>query len=61
MVIGGALLDILALAQLPYLICFFGGFVAVLWKDVRPAEYPAMRLAERPMSRGEVYPLPLNR
>ena len=57
--IGGALLDILALPQLPYLICFFGGFVAVLWKDVRPADYPAVQLAEVPVT-GEAYPM-LNR
>ncbi len=60
MVIGGALLDILALPQLPYLICFFGGFAAVLWKDVKPADYPAVRPAERPL-RGRPNPLPINR
>ena len=61
MVIGGALLDILALPQLPYLICFFAGFVAVLWKDVRPADYPAVRLAEPLRVRGEAQLVPLDR
>ena len=41
MVIGGALLDILALPQLPYLICFFAGFVAVLARE--PAAEAATR------------------
>jgi O-antigen ligase len=61
MVIGGALLDILALPQLPYLICFFAGFIAVLWKDVRPVEYPAVQPAEQPSIRGEAYLVPLDR
>ena len=61
MVIGGALLDILALPQLPYLICFFAGFVAVLWKDVRPADYPAVRLTEQLRIRGEAQLVPLDR
>jgi len=61
MVIGGALLDILALPQLPYLICFFAGFVAVLWKEAQPVAYPAMRLAEPPMVRPEGYQVPLGR
>jgi O-antigen ligase len=42
MTVGGALLDILALPQLPYLICFFAGFAAVLWRE----EY-AQRLAAK--------------
>jgi O-antigen ligase len=42
MAVGGGLLDILAFPQLPYLICFFAGFAAVLWKE----EY-AQRLAAR--------------
>jgi O-antigen ligase len=43
MVIGGALLDILALPQLPYLICFFAGFIAVLSRElvVVPRAVPA--------------------
>ena len=61
MVIGGALLDILALPQLPYLICFFAGFIAVLWKDVRPANYPAVQPVEQPRIRGEAYLVPLDR
>jgi O-antigen ligase len=60
MVIGGALLDILALPQLPYLICFFGGFAAVLWKEVQPTYYPALRPVERPI-RAAAGPAPLNR
>jgi O-antigen ligase len=61
MVIGGALLDILALPQLPYLICFFAGFIAVLWKDVRPADYPAVQPVQQPRIRGEAYLVPLDR
>jgi O-antigen ligase len=34
MVLGSALLDLLALPQLPYLICFFAGFTAVLWREL---------------------------
>jgi hypothetical protein len=34
MLVGSGLLDILALAQLPYLICFFAGFAAVLSREL---------------------------
>jgi O-antigen ligase len=42
MAVGGALFDILAFPQLPYMICFLAGFAAVLWRE----EY-AQRLARR--------------
>ncbi len=34
MLLGSGLLDILALPQLPYLICFFAGFAAVLSREL---------------------------
>jgi O-antigen ligase len=45
MLVGSGLLDILALPQLPYLVCFFAGFAAVLARELdaetvrRPARY----------------------
>jgi O-antigen ligase len=45
MLLGSGLLDILALPQLPYLVCFFAGFAAVLSRELgaetvpRPARY----------------------
>jgi O-antigen ligase len=45
MLVGSGLLDILALPQLPYLVCFFAGFAAVLSRELdaetvrRPAPY----------------------
>ncbi len=61
MLVGSGLLDILALPQLPYMICFFAGFAAVLSRELRvePAA-EAVRAAGRanPGSRG---PIPATR
>jgi hypothetical protein len=45
MVIGSALLDLLALPQIPYILCFFAGFVAVLSRETAPG--PALARARR--------------
>lgn len=39
--IGSALLDVLALSQLPYLMCFIGGLVVVMAQEEAPAAAPA--------------------
>jgi hypothetical protein len=36
MVIGSALFDLLAFPQIPYLLCFFAGFAAVLTRELEP-------------------------
>jgi O-antigen ligase len=48
MLLGSGLLDILALPQLPYLVCFFAGFAAVLSRELGAETVPrASRYARR--------------
>lgn len=49
MLVGSGLLDILALPQLPYLICFYAGFAAVLSRELgSEAAAQTARSADRP-------------
>lgn len=40
MVIGSALFDLLAFPQIPYILCFFAGFAAVLSRQLEPRSAP---------------------
>ncbi len=53
MLVGSGLLDILALPQLPYLVCFFAGFAAVLSRELGAETVP---LASRYPKRAPVGP-----
>jgi hypothetical protein len=53
MLVGSGLLDILALPQLPYMICFFAGFAAVLSREL--GAEPAAQAA-RVSRRAEIAP-----
>lgn len=47
LVVGSGLLDVLALPQLPYLICFIGGLVVVLAQAEAPSAAPVPETAPR--------------
>jgi O-antigen ligase len=58
MLLGSGLLDILALPQLPYLICFFAGFAAVLSRELgsEPAAQTARSARRTPLGPGGPVP-----
>lgn len=61
MLVGSGLLDILALPQLPYLICFFAGFAAVLSRELgsEPVARAARQAGRAPLEQGG--PIPATR
>lgn len=66
MLVGSALLDLLALPQIPYLLCFFAGFVVVLSRELVPGTErvrrpPAPLHPEKPPTPASPGPVPAMR